>query len=72
MGQNQALFDIKLSKWQVKTFFSKRFLTNEMPVFVLHISSFHLSNVKSEQEKEEKKKAKHNIVPEKRIEKLNK
>lgn len=44
-----------------------------MPVFVLHISSFHLSNVKSEQEKEEKKKiAKHNIVPEKRIEKLNK
>lgn len=31
------------------------FLTNEMPVFVLHISSFHLSNVKSEQEKEEEK-----------------
>jgi len=42
-----------------------------MPVFILHISSFHLSNVKSEQEKEEKV-AKHNIVPEKRIEKLNK
>lgn len=28
------------------------FLTGEMPVFVLHISSFHLSNVKSEQKKE--------------------
>ncbi len=26
-------------------------LTGEMPVFVLHISSFHLSNVKSEQKK---------------------
>lgn len=32
------------------------FLTGEMPVFVLHISSFHLSNVKSEQEKEEEEK----------------
>jgi len=75
MGQNQALGDIKLS-WKVKKkrfFFFPQilwFLTNEMPVFILHISSFHLSNVKSEQEKE--KIAKHNIVPEKRIEKLNK
>lgn len=43
------------------------FLTGEMPVFVLHISSFHLSNVKSEQEKEKKKKTvKHNTVPEKK------
>lgn len=60
MVQNQALCDIKLS-WKVKTkiFFQILwFLTNEMPVFVLHISSFHLSNVKSEQEKEEEKNSK--------------
>lgn len=40
MGQNQALFDIKLSELYVKTTFSliQWFLTGEMPVFVLHIS----------------------------------
>ncbi len=45
------------------------FLTGEMPVYVLHISSFHLSNVKSEQKK--KKTVKHNTVHEKKHYNLN-
>ncbi len=47
------------------------FLTGEMPVFVLHISSFHLSNVKSEQKKKIKT-VKHNTVHEKKHYNLNK